>query len=1275
MSSRRLTDLMYRNQEDFDDVLNSLTFSSTAEDDVGGLDAALQKFAEQKAKASMRRRGPIQGIPDDDSEPIQFELAEDIVASTENFLYDVDIPSVLPSSAPSHTNAEEFVLQSKRKHSLGVEAPSMQNGGHNVELPTSTGFRDSRLRRWRHRRRTVSLTEGTAEAHSLRVSVYLSPVDILTYLQRPFRRSVHDASGSTDTAASAAVSLPDVRVENGSLHFKCWAPSSLLYSPTRTGLDLEGVDCVAESPLRMHNSVKKSRESEAKRNGLMVRETERPDFGVGSAEEKQVRWRKKEHQKDNTVSAVSREAEGVSSTLRDAETASMAPTVLSVSEQFETESRGLTSPQPPPPQPPSKPKRGKRLYMFCGVLVALLSCCWVLSVSSFLWGTVVGGFVTYCVLRLYHLAMAFLYYPSDRYCCCFTSVSPGATCCSLHNSLLSAWRPPYAGPLVLPQLRDLQAPPVPQLADEDLRSGPSSGPLGDSLGYKLDKHNRPVYRTWMNEIVSYSPDTYHINSTHSVFVTLEGTQLRIQRPRKNVPRRAMFNVPVPPSCGVQFIHQRIYDMRKVTVSLLPHGLVEKRLWSKKYPICLTIKNEQNSTQATLDDSSCNTTPSKVVANSQAQPLRSSSTYGLATMPDHDEALSKASMSSFLDDGSAYSVSTSRFLRVSTNPGIVLGNATVEDVASPPQDPPEDFLLIRHSDLAEKIYLFARTCREKEAWFRRLRGASIGKPLLTTTQQASHHFHRSRIGICFIDSRENRSFLSSDTLVHIPLLLPATSEVASTHRDSAAFKHLLTPGASGMKASTSPPSMRTSSSSTDVTTVVDSSATAEEGVAAASVGLRHSHSSTSACDSDAELQMAYLRHMAKFMPASWLLRASQALQLNLNYVSCDSQVPWLNALIGRLFWDFLRHELWLKRVQEKIQGKLRKLHLPYFVNELTVTSVDMGTELPVVRNAGKPFLDNQGLWIEAEIVYAGGFTVSLETNINLMKLRDKSWRPNGAIASRPQLTSELGNAGAAINNNAGNVASDYPTGGGNVDGTGRSMAAFLSEEEDSADSSTDSDRESALTNAFASILPTAVAVAAPSTFSPAVLNSPDAKSTDAQRITFSPEENNELQRPRRRLYRIMDKITRSSYFQKAVDSKFVQRGMEYVSNKAINLQLEVSTLHGTLVLNLPPPPSDRLWYGFRGNPNLRFKLKPKFGETLVTIPRFLEILEKKLILEFQRVFVLPNMDDLVMPLLIPEPILRSSQNSEAMTSTAHCDDRSFGGSSVSQQEGVGETTAS
>ena len=59
MPSLRLSNLMHRNQEEFDDVLNSLTFSSTAEYDVGGLDEAIQKFAQQKAIASFKRRGPV----------------------------------------------------------------------------------------------------------------------------------------------------------------------------------------------------------------------------------------------------------------------------------------------------------------------------------------------------------------------------------------------------------------------------------------------------------------------------------------------------------------------------------------------------------------------------------------------------------------------------------------------------------------------------------------------------------------------------------------------------------------------------------------------------------------------------------------------------------------------------------------------------------------------------------------------------------------------------------------------------------------------------------------------------------------------------------------------------------------------------------------------------------------------------------------------------------------------------------------------------------------
>ena len=51
--------------------------------------------------------------------------------------------------------------------------------------------------------------------------------------------------------------------------------------------------------------------------------------------------------------------------------------------------------------------------------------------------------------------------------------------------------------------------------------------------------------------------------------------------------------------------------------------------------------------------------------------------------------------------------------------------------------------------------------------------------------------------------------------------------------------------------------------------------------------------------------------------------------------------WLNALLTRLFWDFLREAKWRRLLVEKIQKKLGKMHLPHFMDELRVTEMDLG----------------------------------------------------------------------------------------------------------------------------------------------------------------------------------------------------------------------------------------------------------------------------------------------------------------------------------------------
>lgn len=61
-------------------------------------------------------------------------------------------------------------------------------------------------------------------------------------------------------------------------------------------------------------------------------------------------------------------------------------------------------------------------------------------------------------------------------------------------------------------------------------------------------------------------------------------------------------------------------------------------------------------------------------------------------------------------------------------------------------------------------------------------------------------------------------------------------------------------------------------------------------------------------------------------------------------------------------------------------------MPYFLEELQVTDINMGYEVPGIRHAGKPFIDERGFWVDLDIVYSGGFQMTIETKMNLMKFK-------------------------------------------------------------------------------------------------------------------------------------------------------------------------------------------------------------------------------------------------------------------------------------------------
>lgn len=63
---------------------------------------------------------------------------------------------------------------------------------------------------------------------------------------------------------------------------------------------------------------------------------------------------------------------------------------------------------------------------------------------------------------------------------------------------------------------------------------------------------------------------------------------------------------------------------------------------------------------------------------------------------------------------------------------------------------------------------------------------------------------------------------------------------------------------------------------------------------------------------------------------------------------------------------------------------------------------------------------------------------------------------------------------------------------------------------------------------------------------------------------------------KKILRMVDRIANSKYFQQATEMKYIKKAMEGVSNTRIMLSVELKGLVGTLAVNLPPPPSDRLW---------------------------------------------------------------------------------------------------
>lgn len=568
----------------------------------------------------------------------------------------------------------------------------------------------------------------------------------------------------------------------------------------------------------------------------------------------------------------------------------------------------------------------------------------------------------------------------------------------------------------------------------------------------LDIREPEILKGWMNEIYSYDPETYHATLTHSVFVRLEGGTLRLSKPNKNISRRASYNETKP---EVTYISQKIYDLSDSKIYLVPKSLARKRIWNKKYPICIELGRQ--------DDFM-----SKAQTDKEA---------GEEKLPPEKELVS-------------------------------------EDLKKPPQ-PQEG---TKSSQRDPILYLFGRTGREKEEWFRRFTLASKLKSDLKKSSGVSG----SKSG-----------------------LLPAHSRHSSP---SGHLSHSRSSSKGSMEEMMTQPKQKELLGGVRQKMLLDYSVYMGRCVP------QDGHSPHRSPVQSAESSPTAGKKLPEAPPSEE-----------------EEQEAWVNALLGRIFWDFLGEKYWSDVVSKKIQMKLSKIKLPYFMNELTLTELDMGVAVPKILQAFKPYVDHQGLWIDLEMSYNGSFLMTLETKMNLTKLGKEPLVEALKVG-------EIGKEGCRP----------------------RAYCLADSDEESSSAGSSEED------------------------------DPPEPSAGDKQPLPGA--EGYVGGHRTSKIMRFVDKITKSKYFQKATETEFIKKKMEEVSNTPLLLTVEVQECRGTLAVNIPPPPTDRMWYGFRKPPYVELKARPKLGEREVTLVHVTEWIEKKLEQELQKVFVMPNMDDVYIPIM-------------------------------------------
>jgi hypothetical protein len=263
-------------------------------------------------------------------------------------------------------------------------------------------------------------------------------------------------------------------------------------------------------------------------------------------------------------------------------------------------------------------------------------------------------------------------------------------------------------------------------------------------------------------------------------------------------------------------------------------------------------------------------------------------------------------------------------------------------------------------------------------------------------------------------------------------------------------------------------------------------------------------------------------------------------------SFELSLSWVNVLASRLCWDFWHEEKWKTWVMKKIDKKLQRIQRPSFLEELHITDVHLGMDMPQIKKVNrKPRVDHRGVWAYLDVSYKGSFTMTIETKVTSALFQEKQ------VDTRMRLQ--------------------------NIDISYRNQPIN--------DDESDSEPEELHLKT-----------------EQLKIGSPGTRKSGKIRSYMN------------------------SAWRAAANSRLGKRVTEKVLSYPLVLSVEVRRLDGPVVINIPPPPSDSIWYGFERKPYLSLSAKPKVFNREVTLSYVTDWIEKKLVEVVEKKLVHPNMLD-------------------------------------------------